>query len=94
MYYVSSFAGFDQTKLEKFYGKDYYKGLSMFELKKNGTGAIYELGNTTTFRYTFDGETLVLKGTTGGTLELEYEDGNFIMEDFYGNEFVFSKLAK
>ncbi|MBO5985891.1 MAG: hypothetical protein J6Q02_03735 [Lachnospiraceae bacterium] len=91
-YYVSKFNQYDQATLEQYYGKDYYKQLSMFELKANGSGTIYENGSTLNFNYIFDGSYLYLYSDNGGMLFLMYSGGNFLMSDYYGNVYTFSKL--
>jgi len=91
-YYVSKYNQYDQATLEKYYGKDYYKQLSMFDLKANGTGTIYENGSTLNFYYIFDGYYLYLYSENGGCLFLQYDQGNFLMYDYYGNVYTFSKL--
>lgn len=91
-YYVSKFNQYDQATLEQYYGKDYYKQLSMFDLKSNGSGTIYENGSTLNFNYIFDGQYLYLYSDNGGMLFLMYSGGNFLMSDYYGNVYTFSKL--
>lgn len=91
-YYVSKYNQYDQATLEKYYGKDYYKQLSMFDLKANGSGAIYENGSTLNFYFIFDGYFLYLYSENGGSLFLQYDQGNFLMYDYYGNVYTFSKL--
>ncbi|MCR4598989.1 MAG: hypothetical protein K5678_08155 [Acetatifactor sp.] len=91
-YYVSKFNQFDQATLEQYYGKDYYKQLSMFELKANGSGTIYESGSTLNFCFIFDGQFLYMYSDNGGCLFLMYDKGNFLMSDYYGNVYTFSKM--
>ena len=91
-YYVSKFNQFDQSVLEQYYGKDYYKQLSMFELKANGSGTLYENGSSLAFNYIFDGQYLYMYSNNGGCLFLQYDKGNFLMYDYYMNVYTFSKL--
>ena len=91
-YYVSKFNQYDQAILEQYYGKDYYKQLSMFDLKSNGSGTIYENGSTLNFYFIFDGYFLYMYSDNGGCLFLQYDRGNFLMYDYYGNVYTFSKM--
>lgn len=93
-YYVSAFNGFGEAILKQYYGNDYYKQLSMFELKANGDGVLYENGTTMDFHFLFDGSYLYMYSDNGGMIFLVYQMGNFIMYDYYGNIYTFSKLSK
>lgn len=91
-YYVSKYNQYTQSVLEQYYGKDYYKQLSMFELKANGSGTIYENGSSLAFNFIFDGTYLYMYSNNGGCLFLMYSGGDFLMSDYYGNIYTFSKL--
>lgn len=91
-YYVSAFNNYTESVLKQYYGNEYYKQLSMFELKANGDGVLYENGQTMDFHFIFDGAYLYMYSDNGGMIFLAYNKGNFIMYDYYGNIYTFSKL--
>lgn len=91
-YYVSAFNNYSEAVLKQYYGNDYYKQLSMFDLKADGTGTIYENGSSLNFTYYFDGYYLYMFASNGGSLCLGYNNGKFLMYDYYGNVYTFSKM--
>lgn len=91
-WYVSAFNNYTEAVLKQYYGNEYYKQLSMFELRKDGSGTLYENGSSLEFNYYFDGSLMYMYSANGGMLFLAYNNGNFYMSDYYGNVYTFSKL--
>lgn len=91
-YYVSAFNNYDEAFLKKNYGKDYYKQLSMFELRTDASGTLYENGTSAEFYYVFDGSQLCMYSATMGMVFLYYDNGNLKMYDYYGNVYTFSRM--
>lgn len=92
LYYVSGFGGMNQAMLERYYGKNYWQSLSMFEIKTENTGLIYNYGMQIPFKYQFDGENLLMVSSLGEQIYMQYNDGDFIMYDIYGYEFIYSLM--
>ena len=91
-YYVSAFNNYDEAFLKKYYGNEYYKQLSMFELRTDASGTLYENGTSAEFYYVFDGYSLCMYSATMGLTFLYYDNGRLLMYDFYGNIYTFSKM--
>lgn len=91
-YYVSAFNNYDEAFLKKYYGDEYYKQLSMFELRTDASGTLYENGTSAEFYYVFDGYSLCMYSATMGLTFLYYDNGRLLMYDFYGNIYTFSKM--
>ena len=91
-YYMSAFNNYDEAFLKKYYGNEYYKQLSMFELRTDASGTLYENGTSAEFYYVFDGYSLCMYSATMGLTFLYYDNGRLLMYDFYGNIYTFSKM--
>ena len=91
-YYMSGYNNYDEAFLKKNYGNEYYKQLSMFELRANASGTLYENGSSTEFYYVFDGYQLCMYSATMGMTFLYYDNGKLKMYDYYGNVYTFSRM--
>lgn len=91
-YYVSGFNNYDEAFLKKYYGNEYYKQLSMFELRANASGTLYENGSSAEFYYVFDGSQLCMYSATMGMTFLYYDNGNLKLYDYFGNVYIFSRM--
>ncbi len=69
-YYVTGINGNPESVLIEAWGADYYKELDMFELRKDGTGTLYEEGREMPFVYTL----------TDGKLTMTFEGGYVTMD--------------
>ena len=90
-YYVSAINGYDEAFLKKNYGNDYYKQLSMFDLRTDASGTLYENGTSAEFYYVFDGASLCMYSATMGMTFLYYDNGKLTFYDYYGNIYTFSR---
>lgn len=91
-YYVSQFNNYTEATLKKYYGDEYYKQLSMFELRADGSGTIFENGSSLDFTFYFDGYCIYMFTTNGGSLWLAHQNGKFMLYDYFGNVYTFSKM--
>ena len=91
-YYISAYNNYDEAFLKKYYGNEYYKQLSMFELRTDASGTLYENGASAEFYYVFDGSQLCMYSATMGMTFLYYDNGNLKMYDYYGNVYTFSRM--
>ena len=92
LYYITQFNDYTEDILIYALGEEYYKDLSMFELRADGSGTLMEQGQSIDFTFTFDGSELVITGNYGGQLSMNYENGNFWMVVDTGDRYVFAKM--
>ncbi|MBR6898076.1 MAG: hypothetical protein IKN24_07880 [Lachnospiraceae bacterium] len=92
LYYVSGYNGFSQEVLSYYFGKDYYKSLTIFALNADGTGVLSENGVNYAFTYIFDGTKMYMYAKNGGSMVMLYIDGDFYWYDYYGNVYTFSMM--
>ena len=91
IYRFAGYNAFDQRVLERYYGLDYQEDFPSAGLKADGTGKLIQQGSSLDFSFGFDdNDTCVFFGT-GGILPLRYKEGDLILRDQDGNEYLFRK---